>query len=151
MILNNKLYDTFDTDFLAVEIDTSLGPIIISTTYLPPIRPYLPYADMHKLLSNSIPTYILGDFNGKHTIFGNRDNNTVGKSLIHLINQGRMIHLSPHFPTFYSHNSTTNPDKIFTNKHHYLNCICEPGETTTSDHLPVIFKLSTKPFMKEKL
>ncbi len=106
---------------------------------------------MHKLLSNSIPTYILGNFNGKHTIFGNRGNNTVGKSLINLINQGKVKYLGPHFPTFYSHNSTTNPDKIFANKHHYLNCICEPGETTTSDHLPVIFKLSTKPFMKEKL
>ena len=105
---------------------------------------------MHKLLSNSIPTYIIGDFNGKHTSFGNRDNNTVGKSLISLINQGKMIHLGPHFPTYYSHNSTTNPDKIFANKHHYLNCICEPGDITTSDHLPIIFKLSTKPFIKEK-
>ncbi len=32
--IENKLYDTFDTDFLAVEIDTNLGPIIISTTYI---------------------------------------------------------------------------------------------------------------------
>lgn len=61
-----------------------------------------------------------------------------------------MIHLGPHFPTFYSHNTTTNPDKIFANKHHYLNCMCEPGEITTSDHLPLIFRLSTKPFIKEK-
>ncbi len=145
-----KLYDTFDTDFLAIEIDTNLGPIIIATTYLPPRRPYLPYTDMYKLLNNSIPTYIIGDFNGRHTSLGNRDNNTVGKSLMNLINQGKMIHLGPHFPTFYSHNTTTNPDKIFSNKHHYLNCMCEPGEITTSDHLPIIFKLSTKPFIKEK-
>jgi len=92
----------------------------------------------------------MGDFNGRHTSFGNRENNTVGKSLLNLINQGKMIHLGPHFPTFISHNSKTNPDKIFANKHHYLNCICEPGEITTSDHLPVIFKLSTMPFIKEK-
>ncbi len=144
-----KLYDNFDTDFLAVEIDTNLGPVIISATYLPPRRPYLPDTDMHKLLSNSIPTYIIGDFNGKHTSFGNRENNTVGRSLMSLINQGKMIHLGPHFPTFYSHNSTTNTDKIFANKHNYLNCTCEP-ELTTSDHLPIIFNLSTKPFIKEK-
>ena len=93
--------DDFDTYFLAIEIKTSLGPIIIATTYLPP-RPFLPYTDMHKLLSNSIPTYILGDFNGRHTTFGNRDNNTVGKSLINLIDQGKMINLGPNFPTFFT-------------------------------------------------
>ena len=60
------------------------------------------------------------------------------------------MHLGPHFPTFFSYNSSTNPDKIFSNKHHYLNCICEPGDITSSDHLPVIFKLSTKPFIIEK-
>ena len=71
--------DDFDTDFLAIEIETSLGPIIIATTYLPPRRPFLQYTDSHKLLRNSITTYILGDFNGRHTTFGNRENNTVGK------------------------------------------------------------------------
>ncbi len=105
---------------------------------------------MHRLLSNNIPTYILGDFNARHTVFGNRDNNIVGKSLINLISEGKMIHLGPHFLTILGHNSTTNPDKIFSNKHHYLNCICEPGEITTSDHLPVIFKLSTTSFITEK-
>ena len=139
--IKHKLYDDFDTDFLAVELTTSLGPIIIATTYLPPRRPFLPYTDIHRLLSNSIPTYILRDFNARHIVFGNRDNNTVGKSLINLINQGKLVHLGPHFPTYLSRNSTTNPDKIFSNKHHYLNCICEPGEVTSSDHLPVIFKL----------
>ncbi len=100
---------------------------------------------MHKPLSNSIPTYILGNFTGKHTRLGNRDNNTVGKSLINRINRGKMIHLSPRFPTFYFHNSTTNPDKIFANKHHYLNCVCEPGEATASDHLPVILNFQQNP------
>jgi len=59
-----------------------------ATTYLPPRRPFLPYTDMHRLLSNNIPTYILGDFNGRHTALGSKDNNTVGKSLVNLINQG---------------------------------------------------------------
>ena len=48
--IKHKLFDDFDTDFLCVEIDTSLGPIQIATTYLPPRRPYLPYTDMHRLL-----------------------------------------------------------------------------------------------------
>ena len=47
-----------------------------------------------------MPTYIIGDFNGRHTHFGNNNNNTAGKSLISLIDKGKMIHLGPHFPTF---------------------------------------------------
>ena len=86
-----------DTDFLAVEIETSLGPIVIATTYLPPRRSFLLYTDMLRLLSNNIPTYILGDFTSRHVSFGNRENNTVGKSLINLINQGRMVHIFQHF------------------------------------------------------
>lgn len=148
--INHKLFDDFDTDFLAVEIDTNLGPIIIATTYLPPRRPYLPYTDILRLLSNTVPTYILGDFNARHTSLGNRENNTVGKSIMNLINQGKLIHLGPHFPTLIRHNSKTSPDKIFVNKHHYLNYLSEPGEITTSDHLPIVFKLSTTPFLIEK-
>ncbi len=56
--------------------------------------------------------------------------------------------MGPHFPTFFYHNSRT-PEKIFDDKHHYLNISCEPGEITTSDHFPVIIKLSTK-FLIEK-
>ncbi len=126
----HKLFDNFDTDFLAIENETSLGPIIIATTYLPPRRPFLPYTDMHRLLSNNIPTYIIGYFSGRHTAFGNKDKNNVGKSLMNLIDLGKMFHIGPHFPTFLNHNMPTNPDKIFSNKHHYLNCICEQGEIT---------------------
>ena len=38
--IKHKLFDDFDSDFLAVEINTSLGPIVIATTYLPPRRPF---------------------------------------------------------------------------------------------------------------
>ncbi len=122
--IKHKLYDDFDTDFLAVEIETSLGSIRIVTTYLPPKRPFLPYTDMHRLLSNSISTYILGDFNGRHTLLGNRDNNTVGKSLVNLINQGKItIHLGPRFPTFFSlaiqQQIQINKIKKISNKHQY--------------------------------
>ena len=148
--LQHKLFDDYDTDFLAVEIQTSLGPILIATTYLPPRRPYLPFTDMYKLLNNNIPTYILGDFNGTHKYFGNRADNTVGKSLISLINQGKMLHLGPSFPTFFKQDSATNPDKIFSNNQHFLNYLIEPGNISTSDHLPIIFKLSAKPFLVQK-
>ena len=147
--IKHKLYDDFDFDVLAVEIQTNLGPVIIATTYLPPRRPYLPYTDIFRLINNNIPVYILGDFNARHRHFGNNDNNNVGKSIVKLINKGKMMHLGPYFPTFLHRNSATIPDKIFSNKHHYLNCYSEPGEITTSDHIPIIFKLSTKPFIIE--
>ena len=35
--IKHKLIDDFDLDMLAIKIDTTKGPIIISTTYLPPI------------------------------------------------------------------------------------------------------------------
>ncbi len=62
-----KLFDDYDTDFLAVEIETTLGSIIISTTYLLPRRPYLSLTDMYRLLNNGVLTYIIGDINGRHT------------------------------------------------------------------------------------
>ena len=101
---------------------------------------------MFNLINNNIPTYILGDFNCTYTHLGNRTNNTVGKSLISLINQGKLLHLGPHFKTFIRSGSASSPDKIFCNKHSYLNTIIEQGNITASDHLPIIFKLSTKPF-----
>lgn len=70
---------------------------------------------------------------------------------MNLINQGKMVHLVPHFPTFLHKNFTTIPDKIFSNKHHFLNYFSEPGEITTSDHIPIIFRLSTKPIKIETL
>ncbi len=72
----HKLYDDFDFDVLAVEIQTHLGSIIISTMYLPPRKPFLPFADMHRPLINIIQTYII-DFNGRHRHLGNGTNNRV--------------------------------------------------------------------------
>lgn len=147
----HKLKDDFITDFIAIEVNTTQGPVIIATTYLPPRRPFLPFPDMYKLLNNNIPVYILGDFNCSHTIFGNRNNNTVGKNIAHLINSGNLLHLGPHFPTYIRQGSATNPDKVFSNKQCYHNVQIEAGEVTSSDHIPIILRLSTKPFyIKER-
>ncbi len=96
--IQHKFYD-FLTDVLAVEIDTTFLPIIIATMYLPPRRPYLSYPDIYNLMNNNIPTYLL-DLIASHTLFGNSSSNTVGRSLVQLINNGNLIHLGPHYPTF---------------------------------------------------
>ena len=41
--INHKLFDDFHTDVIAIQVETTLGPIVIATTYLPPRRPYLPF------------------------------------------------------------------------------------------------------------
>ncbi len=56
------------------------------------------------------------------------------------------MHLGTHFPFFIGQGSAPNPDKIFCNKQNYLNTISEPGNITTSDHIPITFKISTRPF-----
>lgn len=127
-----KLDDSFDTDFLSVEIDTSLGKIVISTTYLPPRRAFLPFTDLHKLLSNSKPTSILGDFNARHRTLGNSNNNVVGQSLHRLISQGRLVHLGPTFPTLPRHTSATTPDIVLTNKWNHFNThLASPHQITS--------------------
>lgn len=60
------------------------------------------------------------------------------------------MHLGSHFPTYFTHNTSANPNKKNCNEHHYLNYTSEPREITISDHLPMIFKLSTTPFIMKK-
>ena len=84
---------------------------------------------------------MIGNFNARHKHFGDNDNNKLRKSLISLINQGKLIHMGPYFPTYTP--TLLQFHKIFSNKHHYLNYITEPGEITTSDHITIILGLST--------
>ena len=53
------------------------------------------------------------------------------------------MHLGPSFPMLIRENSATTPDKIFANKHHYLNYVIEPGNITISHHLPVVIRLNS--------
>lgn len=62
-----------------------------------------------------------------------------------MINQGNLIYLGPHFPTFLREISATSPDEIFTTYSH-LNTIITPGNIQTSDHIPIILKIYTQPF-----
>lgn len=139
-----KLLDDFN-EFLAIQITTTMGDIILATTYLPPRRPYLPIQDIFKLCNSNLPTYILGDFNARHRIFGYQDNNNVGIGFQTLIDMGKLIHLGPNFSTFIGHRTLTTPDRIFTNNKAFLNYAIQQGPITTSDHIPILFTLSTSP------
>ena len=62
-----------------------------------------------------------------------------------LLQRGKIKHLGPHFPTFIGHRSLTRPDIILTNTRAFHNYYIQQGPLTGSDHLPVIFTLSTSP------
>lgn len=143
--IKHKITNEFDTDILQVTIETTAGPINIATTYLPPRRPYLPITDFHRLASNNTPTYILGDLNAKHPCLGTHSTNTVGKGLEMLINRNKLTHLGPNFPTYISHNTQTTPDIILANSQTYHNYTVKQGPTSASDHLPIIFTITTQP------
>lgn len=140
--IKHRLIDDFIQEFLAVKIETTLGEIIIATTYLPPRRPYLPIIDFQRIMNYNQPTYILGDFNARHRLFGHKDNNDVGKSLVNFINRGKICHIGPQFPTFLGTHNITSPDKVFSNNKAFLNYHLSPGPLTPSDHIPIIMKIS---------
>lgn len=142
--IKHKLNDNFMTDVLAITIETTTGPITIATTYLPPRRPYLPYPDFHTLASNNNPTYIIGDFNAKHTYLGDNYNNTVGTAIKNMMDYNLLKHLGPNFPTYFATNTQSTPDIILANKHAFLNITSTPGPDTASDHTPIIINKTSK-------
>ena len=143
--LKHKIKDDYDTDILQITIETSTGPINIATTYLPPRRPYLPITDFHAIASQSDPTYIIGDMNAHHPNLDKKTGNNVGKAIMMLINNNKIRHLGPDFPTFLAHNSTSTPDLILSNNKTYHNFIAQPGPTTPSDHIPILIKITSQP------
>lgn len=144
-----KLLDDFTQEILAIKTETTLGEIVIGTAYLPPRRNICPYDDIMKLLNYNNPVYILGDFNARHRVFGNNNCNQIGNALNNIIQTGKLIHHGPDFGTFLTHQNTTTPDKIFTNNKAFLNTYARPGPLTGSDHLPIIYTISTSPIQIE--
>lgn len=140
-----KIIDNYTEEFMSVKIRTSLGEVQIGTTYLPPRRNYLPAQDLMNMINSDCPTYILGDFNARHRIFGNNDRNYVGENLNTIIQSGKLIHIGPNFHTYIGARSTSNPDKIFSNNRAFFNYYSSSGPLTGSDHLPIVFKISTSP------
>ena len=145
--LPHKILDDFDQEFLAVEVDTTKGPVVFATCYLPPRRPYLPYPDLLYLLSLRKPVYLLADMNARHGVLGYNDRNNVGNGLASLMTDGRLVHLGPDFPTFISRASATTPDVVLANRYGHLNTYISPGNLTSSDHLPIKMVVSTSPIL----
>ena len=139
-----KFHDTYISDLLAVEIQTNTGPVILTTLYQPPARDYLPIPDFTQLFRQHAPVYMLADLNARHPTLGHRDRNTKGKQIAH-IRHRTLHHIGSHFPTYYAHNTATTPDIILTNYRTHHNTHITQGPLTSSDHIPIIMKISTAP------
>ena len=88
----------------------------------------------------------MGDLNANLTMFGYQQNDNKGKAIKDLINQNIINHIGPDFSTLIGRQG--KPDAVLSNKKAYLNTAIEPGKLTTSDYIPLIIRISTKPIIK---
>ena len=145
--LTYRIKEDYYSDLRSIQIETNLGPIVIATEYIPPRTGYLHYPDYFQLFTSQNPVYFLGDINARSTELGNSNNNIAGNQIKKLIDRKHAIHVGPDFPTFITHRSKSSPDIILTNRAVFHNILAVPGPLTPSDHIPIIFKISTNPIM----
>ena len=119
--ISHTIIDDFDTDLLAINVNTPEGTITIGTDYLSPSQPYLEFHDYNRLFRRRTPVYFFGDTNARHTFLGHRDRNPVGEGLYTLIDRNTIKHIGPHFPTLIRTNTMTTPDIALTNHATYHN------------------------------
>ena len=145
--LRHRVDDDFISETLAVEIDTSDGPVAVATSYLPPRRPYLPHPDFLRLFRRRLPLLFAGDLNARHPDLGTRSTNTVGRDLVDYLRRQTAHRLGPDFPTYYGPLSRTSPDIVLTNPSNHFNHHISPGPLTSSDHIPIIIDMSSSPIL----
>ena len=86
--------------------------------------------------------------NAHHPTLGYKYTDNKGKIIQELIDRNIAKHLGPDCPTLIGRNG--KPDIVLSNRHNFLNMVIEAGSITSSDHPPLIIKISTKPIIKEK-
>ena len=115
--------------------------------YQPPSRDYISTPDFFILFRRNCPVYMIADINANHHCFGYASSNIKDKQLYRMIQNRTIQHIGPYFPTFYSRRRETNPDIIISNYRTHHNIFATHGPLTTSDHIPIIFTISTSPIL----
>ena len=133
------------TDLMAVTIDTRQGPITIATDYIPPSIQTLNTVDYNRLFMRQNPVYLLADLNAKHTSFDHNSCNSIGDALNDLYIQNKFHHIGPYFTTYHQTNCATTPDIVLGNHRTFHNIHLTPGPVTSSDHIPIIAKITANP------
>ena len=60
------------------------------------------------------------------------------------MNNNKVNFLGADFPTYYSRNTATTPDIVLFNNKTFHNISINPGPVTSSGHIPVIIKTTTR-------
>ena len=89
-------------------------------------------------------THAIGNLNAHHPYIDGKIENNIGKTLKLFINNDKLIHLGPNFPTFYSYNISSNPDLILSNNKTYHNIQIISGPITPPDHIAIIIKITVQ-------
>ena len=148
--INSHFIDfSINNNVLALKIYTSLGPLIIATSYSPPRFNSIPTIEINKLLNFNLPFLIISDFNARHLHFDNTNKspNNKGKQLHSLIHSRQLSFLGPDFLTYRQGNKAGKTDLIICNNlFHIFHHMVLEGKPCGSDHIPIVFKIQTKPF-----
>jgi endonuclease/exonuclease/phosphatase family metal-dependent hydrolase len=96
-------------------------------------------ADLLRYAAQHNFAIVLGDFNARHTDFGDTQTNPNGRSLNSLITTLPLCRLHNTDPTFLSHTGCSITDHILSTENFvpFLYPHCSIGTTVTSDHIPL--------------
>ena len=147
-----EVLNKFQTDFIGIKIQTTHGPVIITTVYSPPRHNTISQQDLNYVARNHLPAILIADLNARHPIFGYKKgtNNTKGNQMNNHIYNNRINHIGPTFNTFFTRNSATKPDVVLTNNRFFFNYLITPGGLGPSDHLTINIQISAKPIIVQK-
>ena len=148
--INHSIIPNLSPSSIAVQISTSIGPVIFFTTYIPPRIKSINSLDIQKLISKNVPLLMAGDFNANHPYFGhkNRVINHRGELLHHICQQYKLDFLGPDFYTFQSGNRKGKPDLVLGNNLlRIFNKYISQGPHVGSDHVPIQIELDIKPIL----
>ena len=131
---------------LRVVLELEHERVVLATHYLPPraadaglIR------DIRCIADECLPTYFLSDVNAHHRSMSHTFNDNRGKIITQAVCNGHVLYLGPHFDTFISGGHRGRPDTVLANNKTHHSYFLSPGPPTTSDHCPVIMKISARP------
>ena len=147
LTIKYETLDDFNDDILGIAFLTSKGPIIILTNYSPPRRNFVPIGEIENILPKNVPVYFPGDINANIPALEYATYNNNGRIIKRLVERDKIKIMGPDFRTLIHRNG--KPDLVFSNNLVFLNYAIIQGKLTSSDHLPLIIKLSTKPIVKE--
>ena len=111
-----QITNAFTSDTVAIQIETTTGPVIVVVNYSPPARispiPRPIWMSRHNCL-----VYLMADLNAHHTLFDYRTEQR-GRDLFNMwLSTGRLRVIGPNIGTYITNTRRkTKPDLLLTNR-----------------------------------